>query len=84
MADPADCAELKRELGELLVERKSLIDEKNAWLYLEPSCVDPDVYISERMRHQDYTRKLVKIGVRIGTLLARIECEEEKTTCEPE
>ncbi len=81
MSDPA---ELKRELGDLLVEKKNLNDAWKLWVKQAEDCVDPDVYLTQRAANIDHTRQLIRIGVRMNKIVDLLLQAPPKTAGESE
>jgi hypothetical protein len=83
----SDAVELKRELGELLIERKRL----NAWKYERMSekdmAADPVMYQAERfladyVMESENAGRIAKIDVRINVIAATLLYNEQKTAGE--
>jgi len=81
MSDPV---ELKRELGDLLVERKRLNDAWKVWVKQMDDCVDPEVYLTQRAANIDHTRQLIRIGVRMNKIVDILLENQPKTAGESE
>ena len=69
MSNPED---LKRELSDLLVERKSLRHARNTWLCAKEQCVDGEVYVTEQVQYQTDTTRMNVIDARITEICGQV------------
>jgi len=65
MSNPED---LKRELSDLLVERKNLRHTRNTWLCAKEQCVDGELYVTEQAQYQVDTTRMSVIDARINEI----------------
>ena len=65
MSNPED---LKRELSDLLVERKSLRETRNAWLCAKEQCVDGEEFLAKQTQNFSNTTRMNVIDMRINEI----------------
>ena len=65
MSNPED---LKRELSDLLVERRGLMDARTAWLCAKDQCVDGEEYLAKYTKFVSNTTRMNVIDMRINEI----------------